>query len=221
MRHLEKSIETVAACPRLLTKAEVLALLGVTYTTVFTWMREGQFPLSIELGPPGGRSTKSPGWPTRSTPGLLPGPGGSSPPRRSSPALNQRSGGAAIAMFSYEAQHCLGASLRKEHNPSRPMSVVREKMGTDAEVPAPSVNAPAASPVPRRNVSEAELRQCLLDIVKNHPPDTPPLSEEKLIEKVEERLGAPVPRNCVRRFETRSAPGFKNAAGYDRASSAQ
>ena len=58
MRHLEKNIETVAACPRLLTKAEVLALLGVAYTTVFTWMREGQFPLSIELGPPGGRSTK-------------------------------------------------------------------------------------------------------------------------------------------------------------------
>ena len=58
MRHPEKNIETVAACPRLLTKAEVLALLGVTYTTVFTWMREGQFPLSIELGPPGGRSTK-------------------------------------------------------------------------------------------------------------------------------------------------------------------
>ena len=30
MRHLEKNIETVAACPRLLTKAEVLALLGVS-----------------------------------------------------------------------------------------------------------------------------------------------------------------------------------------------
>ena len=58
MRHPEKNVETVAACPRLLTKAEVLALLGVTYTTVFTWMREGQFPLSIELGPSGGRSTK-------------------------------------------------------------------------------------------------------------------------------------------------------------------
>jgi predicted DNA-binding transcriptional regulator AlpA len=59
MRHLEKNSETVAASPRLLTKAEVLALLRLTsYTTVFTWMREGQFPLSIELGPPGGRSTK-------------------------------------------------------------------------------------------------------------------------------------------------------------------
>ena len=58
MRHLEKNIEAVAARPRLLTKAEVLALLGVTYTTVFTWMREGRFPLSIELGPSGGRSTK-------------------------------------------------------------------------------------------------------------------------------------------------------------------
>ena len=58
MRHPEKNIETVAACPRLLTKAEVLELLGVTYTTVFTWMREGRFPLSIELGPSGGRSTK-------------------------------------------------------------------------------------------------------------------------------------------------------------------
>ena len=54
----KNNVEPVAAGPRLLTKAEVLALLGVTYTTVFTWMREGQFPLSIELGPPGGRSTK-------------------------------------------------------------------------------------------------------------------------------------------------------------------
>ena len=58
MRHLEKNIETVVARPRLLSKAEVLALLGVSYTTVFTWMREGQFPLSIQLGPPDGRSSK-------------------------------------------------------------------------------------------------------------------------------------------------------------------
>ena len=58
MRHLEKNIETVVARPRLLSKAEVLALLGVSYTTVFTWMREGQFPLSIQLGPPDGRSIK-------------------------------------------------------------------------------------------------------------------------------------------------------------------
>jgi predicted DNA-binding transcriptional regulator AlpA len=45
--------------PRLLSKAEVLARLGgVAYTSVFTWMLENDFPRAIELGPPGGRSTK-------------------------------------------------------------------------------------------------------------------------------------------------------------------
>ena len=58
MRHPEKNIEPGAACSRFFSKAEVLGLLGVSYTTIFTWMREGQFPLSIELGPSGGRSTK-------------------------------------------------------------------------------------------------------------------------------------------------------------------
>jgi predicted DNA-binding transcriptional regulator AlpA len=56
MPHPEENIETVAACPRLLTKAEVLALLGVSYTTIFTWMRGAGFV--HRLGPSGGRSTK-------------------------------------------------------------------------------------------------------------------------------------------------------------------
>jgi predicted DNA-binding transcriptional regulator AlpA len=44
---------------RLLSKADVLALLGIaSYVTLYEWMRAGQFPLAIELGPPGGRSTK-------------------------------------------------------------------------------------------------------------------------------------------------------------------
>ena len=45
--------------PRLVSKCEVLALLGgaVGYSTLWGWMREGRFPLAIELGPPGKRST--------------------------------------------------------------------------------------------------------------------------------------------------------------------
>ena len=45
--------------PRLVSKCEVLALLGgaVGYSTLWGWMREGKFPLAIELGPPGKRST--------------------------------------------------------------------------------------------------------------------------------------------------------------------
>ena len=86
----------------------------------------------------------------------------------------------------------------------------------DAEVPAPSASAPAASLVPRRMVSEAKLRQCLLDIVKNHPPHTPPLSEGRLIKKVEEQLGAPVPREHVLAVRNEVAPGFKNPRGRPR-----
>ena len=43
----------------LLSKSEVLALLGggVGYSTLWGCMREGRFPLPIELGPPGKRST--------------------------------------------------------------------------------------------------------------------------------------------------------------------
>ena len=42
----------------LLSKAQVLEALGVSYGTLFSWMRNGQFPLALELGPPNGRTTK-------------------------------------------------------------------------------------------------------------------------------------------------------------------
>jgi predicted DNA-binding transcriptional regulator AlpA len=44
--------------PRLLSKAEVLDLIGVTYTTLWEWMGRDEFPRAIELGKPNGRSTK-------------------------------------------------------------------------------------------------------------------------------------------------------------------
>jgi predicted DNA-binding transcriptional regulator AlpA len=42
---------------QLISKPELLRLLGVSYSSVFSWMRRGQFPLARELGP-GGRATK-------------------------------------------------------------------------------------------------------------------------------------------------------------------
>ena len=49
----------IAVGPRaLLTKAQMLALLGdPAYSTVWGWMKDGYFPLAVELGPPNGRST--------------------------------------------------------------------------------------------------------------------------------------------------------------------
>jgi predicted DNA-binding transcriptional regulator AlpA len=41
----------------LLYKPELLRLIGVSYGSVFSWMKAGKFPLSREIGP-GGRSTK-------------------------------------------------------------------------------------------------------------------------------------------------------------------
>jgi len=42
----------------LLFKRQVLELLGnPSYSTVWSWMVEGRFPLAVELGPPGRRST--------------------------------------------------------------------------------------------------------------------------------------------------------------------
>jgi predicted DNA-binding transcriptional regulator AlpA len=43
---------------RLIFKPELLALVGVSYGSIFTWMRDGRFPLARELGPPGGRSSR-------------------------------------------------------------------------------------------------------------------------------------------------------------------
>jgi prophage regulatory protein len=35
---------------RLISKPEVLDRVGVTYPTIWTWMREGKFPRSREIG---------------------------------------------------------------------------------------------------------------------------------------------------------------------------
>jgi predicted DNA-binding transcriptional regulator AlpA len=42
---------------RLIFKSELLRLIGVSYGSIFSWMRAGKFPLAIEIGP-GGRSCK-------------------------------------------------------------------------------------------------------------------------------------------------------------------
>jgi len=89
---------------------------------------------------------------------------------------------------------------------------------TDAEVPTPSANAPAASPAPPMNISEAELRECLLFVVMGHPPNTTPLSEDELIKNVEGRLGAPVSRDRIQQVRDEIAPGFKLKPGRPRKS---
>ena len=42
---------------QLLHRPQVLELLGVGFGTLYAWMREGRFPLPIELGPTGGSNT--------------------------------------------------------------------------------------------------------------------------------------------------------------------
>jgi predicted DNA-binding transcriptional regulator AlpA len=42
---------------RLIYKPELLRLIGVSYSSIFAWMRAGKFPLAREIGP-GGRSTR-------------------------------------------------------------------------------------------------------------------------------------------------------------------
>ena len=78
------------------------------------------------------------------------------------------------------------------------------------------MNPPAATPAPPRNVSEADLRQCLRDIVTKHPPNTPPLAEETLITSVERRLEAQVQRERVRLALKEVAPHFKLPPGRPR-----
>ena len=38
---------------RILSKRQVLALVPVSYTTIWQWMRQGEFPRSVVLGPGG------------------------------------------------------------------------------------------------------------------------------------------------------------------------
>jgi predicted DNA-binding transcriptional regulator AlpA len=44
--------------PLLLSRTQVLDLIGVTYVTLYTWMRSDQFPLAVMLGPPEGKRSK-------------------------------------------------------------------------------------------------------------------------------------------------------------------
>jgi predicted DNA-binding transcriptional regulator AlpA len=54
-RHREAPIKPGA---RLLFKPQVLELLGgLAYSTLWEWMKDGAFPLPLELGPSGGRSS--------------------------------------------------------------------------------------------------------------------------------------------------------------------
>ena len=41
----------------LLHRPQVLELLGVTFGTLYDWMRRNEFPCPIELGPEGGKNT--------------------------------------------------------------------------------------------------------------------------------------------------------------------
>jgi predicted DNA-binding transcriptional regulator AlpA len=53
-----KTAEAATPGRRLISKPQVLQLIGdPAYSTVWEWMRAGTFPLPIELGPPGGRSS--------------------------------------------------------------------------------------------------------------------------------------------------------------------
>jgi hypothetical protein len=94
-------------------------------------------------------------------------------------------------------------ALDKPYPPSPPMG---------AEAPAPPATSllPASPP---KKVSEADLRDCLLAIVNEHPKDTPPPDEETLHAAMELRLGTPLGRNRVREIRDDVAPDFKLPRG--------
>jgi hypothetical protein len=89
---------------------------------------------------------------------------------------------------------------------------------TDAELPAPPANTPVASPAPPRKVSEAEVRDALLAIVREHPQGGPPLDEGSLHEELERRLGTPLSVERVRQVRDDFAPQFKRPVGRPRKS---
>lgn len=49
--------EQAAAPVKLIFKAELLDMLGVSYGSIHAWMRAGKFPLAREIGP-GGQTTR-------------------------------------------------------------------------------------------------------------------------------------------------------------------
>jgi len=46
---------------KLLSKKEVLAIIGVTNVTLWDWIRKGRFPAAVVIGPDGGHRSKQ-GW---------------------------------------------------------------------------------------------------------------------------------------------------------------
>jgi hypothetical protein len=86
----------------------------------------------------------------------------------------------------------------------------------DAEVPPSSVDAPAASPAPKRP-SVAAVEQCFRDIMAERP-DNPPGEDELLAEMTKpRRLGAsPGLRARVRELWPRIAPQWKRPLGAPR-----
>jgi hypothetical protein len=95
---------------------------------------------------------------------------------------------------------------------------VKVLLPTDAEVPAPAADAPAASPAPPRKVSEADVLKTVRAIVETHPPGSPPLNEESLHKELENRLGAPVARDRFLAARDAVAPDFKLPVGRPRKS---
>ena len=89
---------------------------------------------------------------------------------------------------------------------------------TDAEVPAPSANAQAASPAPPKLVSEAALRDAVRAIVEKHPPGTLPPDEEEFRRQVETQLGVQIARERVQAARDEEAPHFKRRVGRPRKS---
>jgi hypothetical protein len=63
-------------------------------------------------------------------------------------------------------------------------------------------------------VSAAALRDCLKEMVKEYP-DGPP-SERKLLQEIEQRLGAPIARDRLRTARSIHAPNWRNLRGRPR-----
>jgi hypothetical protein len=90
-------------------------------------------------------------------------------------------------------------------------------VGIEVLPPADVLPAPAPS-LPPKQVSEAALRRCLLDIVAEHLPGSLPLDEETLHAELERRLEAPIARDRVRQVRDEIAPEFKLPPGRPRKS---
>jgi predicted DNA-binding transcriptional regulator AlpA len=57
MTNVAKSTPTPRDSIRLIFKPELLELIGVSYGSIFSWMRAGKFPIAREIGP-SGRGTR-------------------------------------------------------------------------------------------------------------------------------------------------------------------